>query len=286
MKSNKKIIVLALTVIVLLLCTGCTQGKEMELTLSEAQMSVRVIPTGKSDCILIDIEGFRVMIDCGDEDDLERICSCLGNEEDGGIDLLIITHYDNDHIGSAAGIIEKYSVGTVVMPDYVRHSKPVRKMLEALEEKQEINKIKLKQNDHTVVTKSGVTIEISSAKGDYGVDDNANSLISVITLKNAEKLLFTGDATKERLGEFFEDNTDKYVFAKMPHHGGYNSTVKALLTQRGLMYAAVTVESLEDADIRTLNLAKKTSIKTLFTCDGEIYLLYKDGQFKYYQIKE
>ena len=281
MKQFKKILIIALLPLLVSL-SFCTDAKD--LTLENADVTLQVRQSGKSDCIYIDLQGYRILIDCADEDDFPLIDAMLKARGANKLDLLILTHFDNDHIGSAADVINSYPVDLLVMPCYIRHSKPMRNLLEAIEDNPEMKVLKLNKQDYEKDLGEGISVFIDAPKADYGVDDSSNSLISVITLDNGERLLFTGDATKERLGEFFSVNHDSFVFAKMPHHGGYNTEVKRLLTEKDLAYAAITIGSPDDAEVKMLTLAKKTPVKTLYTCDGDIFLLYKDGNFRYYQV--
>lgn len=282
MMKNLKVLFVIAIIIICIPFSGCSDDKSIDF--ENAQVAVQVLKTGKSDCIFVDIEGYTILIDCADEDDFPLIDSMLKDRGEKNLDLMIITHFDNDHIGSAAKVIDSYPTKEIVMPNYVRHSKPMRSLLEALEGNPQIKVSKLDKQDYKIQLESGVTIDINSPKNNYGVEDNPNSLISILTLNNGEKLLFTGDATKERLAEFFSDNKDSFVFAKMPHHGSYNTEVKKLLTERDLAYAAITVNSLDDAEAKMLTFAKTIPVKTLYTCDGDIFLLYKDGKYEYYQL--
>lgn len=74
----------------------------------ESEMWIEMLPANEGDCILITIpqEDVRILIDGGTS---ETYTFCLRErllqikEEGKGIDLLVVTHIDNDHIG---GIIE------------------------------------------------------------------------------------------------------------------------------------------------------------------------------------
>ena len=74
----------------------------------ESEIWIEMLPANEGDCILITIpqEDVRVLIDGGTSD---TYTSCLRErllqikEEGKSIDLLVVTHVDNDHIG---GIIE------------------------------------------------------------------------------------------------------------------------------------------------------------------------------------
>jgi len=74
----------------------------------ESEIWIEMLPANEGDCILVTIphEDVRILIDGGTS---ETYTSCLRErllqikEEGKGIDLLVVTHIDNDHIG---GIIE------------------------------------------------------------------------------------------------------------------------------------------------------------------------------------
>lgn len=75
---------------------------------NDSEIWIEMLPANEGDCILITIpqEDVRILIDGGTS---ETYTSCLRGrllkikEEGKGIDLLVVTHIDNDHIG---GIIE------------------------------------------------------------------------------------------------------------------------------------------------------------------------------------
>ena len=91
------------------------------------------LKTGKSDAILLQADGTVILVDTGDADDFSTISKCLREYGITEIDYLIITHFDNDHIGSAATVLQNYGVKTVFLPDYIRDSSLYRRMMDALE---------------------------------------------------------------------------------------------------------------------------------------------------------
>ncbi len=272
---KKKIILLFLTFTIVFSCfCACSDSTVTE------KLSLQVLSSGKSDCIFINIDGYRILVDCADEDDTESIKKMLDENGTDKIDLFIITHYDNDHIGSAPEILRSYPVETLVMPDYVRHSKLTRKLLEAVEDKKDTtNTVYLKGEKYSHTLEGGTEILVDPPTEDYGTDDNANSLITLITLQSGESLLLTGDATKARLEEFLSFQRGNFVFVKLPHHGAYNSAIRKLLTEHRVSYAAVTLEDKNDAEKKLLEFAKSSSVEFFFTSNGDILLDYKEGNF-------
>lgn len=69
---------------------------------------------GQGDAVLIRSQGKTALIDVGKEDSaIER---CLQEAEVERIDLLVLSHYDLDHIGGLGGVIEKVSGPVYVSP--------------------------------------------------------------------------------------------------------------------------------------------------------------------------
>ena len=64
--------------------------------------SLEILDTGKSDCIIVCMDGVTVVNDAADEDDFDSICAALERRGVQRIDYLILSHYDKDHIGSAS----------------------------------------------------------------------------------------------------------------------------------------------------------------------------------------
>lgn len=73
--------------------------------------SLDILDTGKSDCIIVCMDGVTVVNDAADEDDFDSICAALERRGVQRIDYLVLSHYDKDHIGSAAALVRAYPVG-------------------------------------------------------------------------------------------------------------------------------------------------------------------------------
>ena len=100
---------------------------------SEHVMHTEFLQTGESDSILIRMDSTVILVDTADSDEYAVLKAKLAEHEITTIDYLIITHFDNDHIGSAAGIIKDFAVKNVYAPDYVRDSGLYRSMMAAIE---------------------------------------------------------------------------------------------------------------------------------------------------------
>ena len=81
---------------------------------SASKVTVDILDIGKADCILIDTGKHTIMIDTGEEENISDIISFLEAKNISDIDVLILSHFDKDHIGGAAKLIEKYGIETVL----------------------------------------------------------------------------------------------------------------------------------------------------------------------------
>ena len=90
--------------------------------IKEGGLKVHFLSVGQADCTVIELPDNKIMmIDAGDKDAKDAILNYLEDVifEDNydKIDHLILTHSDEDHIGSAPDVIEKYDIEYVFRPN-------------------------------------------------------------------------------------------------------------------------------------------------------------------------
>ena len=96
-------------------------------------MDIYTFSVGKADCSLLSFDGYNVLIDTGEEDDGDEILEALHRLEIEKLDLVILTHFDKDHIGGFPEISDGIPIDKVILPDYVRDSDLYSAMTAALE---------------------------------------------------------------------------------------------------------------------------------------------------------
>lgn len=225
-----------------------TTGPHLTLPSSPTELDpdrsfyVEFLNTGKSDCILIVMEGKCILIDTADKDDNMLICEMLDGHGITHIDYLILTHFDNDHIGSAATLLKRYTVGDVYMPDYARDSKLYRQMDAALTTAKgvgtTVHRLYAQDVELTIGTGS-LWINATAMEGyepgqmlgaDEDNDRNEENNFSLITALRYEDTtaIFCGDAEKERMAEYLPlaqaRGITSCTLLKIPHHGSSSST--------------------------------------------------------------
>lgn len=272
---------------ILLTVTGCashTGVSEESAVSSEAQrqqdgsgrLQMTFLDTGKSDCIIMDLGDGVIINDTADADDYEDICSFLDENGITAIDYMILSHFDKDHIGSAADLIGTYEVGCVLMPDYEEDSEPYEALMEVLENSG-TEGVKL-QEDYSFAI-AGAEVYVSVPEQEEYEDDNNYSLITAVTY-GENRFLLMGDAMKKRTGEFLKTapGEEHYDLIKMPHHGDYHKKLDDVVECTRPAWAVLTVgQERKKLEEETLELLDKYGCQVYDTTDGNV-TVESDGE--------
>ena len=249
-------------------------------------LTIRVLKTGKSDCMLIKIDNTVILMDTADADDYAEISDELQSLGIARIDYLILTHFDNDHIGTAAKIIEDFEVAEVYMPNYVRDSGLYRSLIESLDENAARTSVTKLNDDTEIPLPTGkLWINVSRVYPDLSHElpipedsmDNDLSLICGLTLGDFSAL-FMGDAEKKRCEDFLAQTQyqGQYDFVKIPHHGNYNKALTDVLENSGVKYAAICSDALSNIDTKTVMLLRDLGVLAYYSYNGT-FVLRTDG---------
>ena len=242
--------------------------------------SLDILDTGKSDCIIVCMDGVTVVNDAADEDDFDAICAALERRGVQRIDYLVLSHYDKDHIGSAAALVRAYPVGQILGPDYEEDSLYLT-LLERAALERDTPFLRLTEN-FTVETKNG-SFTIDPPDIDYG-DDNNNSLVTTVTWRETSFLLL-GDAKKNRLNEFLGTALESYKLIKLPHHGDSNKPLLKLIAQTAPRYAVATVSPAEEIEDKLLAALAAAGTEVFRTDGGTVSVEWTGTDFAVTQTK-
>ena len=241
-------------------------------------LTITALPVGKADALILKTDDWAAMIDTGEESDGSYIRETL---EAAGIDhlnLLLITHFDKDHVGSAAELLETVGADQVRMPDYEGTRPEYAAFLAALEAHPETEVQRVTGTETLEIPAGSVNTsltiyaaddpaEIQNTDGEY---DNDMSLVVDLTC-GEKKFLFTGDIEKTRIRQMLESQVDWNAdWIKMPHHGRYQKKVEKLLEAVRPSYAVICDGDDEEAEEETLDALKKRQIEEWETADGTV----------------
>ncbi len=257
-------------------------------------LTITALPVGKADALILKTDDWAAMIDTGEERDGSYIRETL---EAAGIDhlnLLLITHFDKDHVGSAAELLETVGADQVLMPDYEGTRPEYAVFLSALEAHPE-TKVQRITGTETLEIPAGsvntsLTIyaaedpaEIQDTDGEY---DNDMSLVAKV-ICGEKKFLFTGDIEKTRIAQMLDSGEDWTAdWIKMPHHGRYQKKVEKLLEAVNPFYAVICDGDDQEAEEETLDALKKRQIKEWETADGTVVTVTDGKNIKVRQENE
>ena len=129
MFGSKKAAALLAAALTLFSASSCA---DKSVPLDVGELEVTFFDVGKADSIILRAEDSTVIIDCGEKGDGKEMVSYLEENDVDTVDYLIITHYDKDHVGGAAKVINKLDVKNVLAPDYEEKSEEMDKYNKAL----------------------------------------------------------------------------------------------------------------------------------------------------------
>ncbi len=260
-----------LAILLAILLAGCGAGAPPEAGGGETaapEVTLRFFNVGKADAVLITWEGRAVLVDAGTDDAGPMLAEYFRGNGIGALDMLVITHFDKDHVGGADAVLRAVSVGRVLEPVYPEDSKQVKQYRAALQE----TDIEAEALEKSVeIELDGVKFVVDAADRVYE-QDNDNSL--VIRLEAGERsALLAGDAENDRLNELLRGNMPlKCDILKVPHHGGYERLSPNFFQACGAAYAVITSSDEEPEDDDTLTALEEAGSVVLSTRQGDVVL--------------
>ncbi|HIZ55803.1 MAG TPA: MBL fold metallo-hydrolase [Firmicutes bacterium] len=257
------------TVCFLVLFASCRQTV---LPVCEDGLTVTVLDIGKADCILLELDGQAIMIDTGLSETSGEMLRLLDQKSISDLDALIISHFDKDHLGGAAALLQNISVSTVYQPDYAEDSKTYLAYLLALSQT-EITPVETTEN----ITFSFADAEITIYAPQEESYENENNYSLMVSLTYGDsRFLFAGDAKSKRLQEFLREEAGTFDFVKMPHHGSFNSSSAAFIQSVSPTYAVITNSATEGAEPELLEELQDFGTETYLTSEGTV-VVCSDG---------
>ncbi len=282
--KNKRVLIVLVSLAVLfigafLLYTNKDSGREAPF------LEIDALNVGKADCFIITDAVHTILIDTGTQEAASDIQTRLKELNVSKIDLMILTHYDKDHIGSAPTLVNYFTIEDMIMPDYIPEKSERLEELKALPVTNaskliskpymlEIGDIKL---DIRPANDPESIIQKKVEKGkEY---DNNMSLVTMLTYEG-KHFLFTGDIEKDRCKELLADDTFslKADWIKMPEHGRYQKKLSELIDRVNPSYAVISTSKKEEPNEKTLNLLNERNIPYFITSEGLIQTTCQNGE--------
>lgn len=224
-----------------------------------------------ADCAVLLSRGACVVIDTGEEQDADRIVRLLREKNVQQIDCLILTHPDKDHIGGAPRLLDEFSVSMVIVPYYIQENEPYTLLREKMTA-MNIHALTLARNREFQY--GDLRLRVFPPDEFLYNKDNNYSLVTRVEHGNV-RMLFMGDAQKERLLELEDVDWGKVDLYKAPHHGRESTIGAALIERLQPVYAVVTAKAPESNVKAAL---ERVGAQVLCTVPLQDAHLLSDGQ--------
>ena len=262
----KRIFILFISLLLLCGCTyDPTESKDVK------KLEIFAFSIGKADSILIKSDEACILIDAGENGDGKTIVKKLTECGVQKLDLLILTHFDKDHIGGADKLIADFPIDRIVLPSYDKDSKQFSELNDALTET-DAEAIWLTEDEIKEYGELSVHLWVSPVPFD-GKSDNDQSIITKI-VHNGKAYLFLGDAEEAELRALiFSGKNLTCEVLKLPHHGVYDPQLPALLAVTMPRFAIICDSKKNPAEQSTLDALAFLDTTVLETKDGDVHLI-------------
>jgi competence protein ComEC len=185
------------------------------------------LDVGQGQCLVWDVKGQTVMIDCGGSDPSEagdEAARFLQSSGEFCVETLVLTHYDADHAGGVCRLLEKEKVKTLILPSYDDKFGVKNQILQAAKTRGCAVR-ELKTDETQKISGGSLTLFAPTS----GKSEN-DSGICVLASARKYDILITGDLSEA--GEYRLLSLHRLPDAELlvaGHHGAEDSSSQALL---------------------------------------------------------
>jgi len=221
-----------------------------------------------ADSILLQTEEADILIDTGVEEDAGELVEKLERLNVDQIDLLILTHPDQDHIGGAAALLEAFPVGMVLETSCEKGSE-LQDDLDLLLEREQVEL----PGRRTSFAFGELELEVYPPHKQHY--DNANNYsIAVLARYEGKQFFFAGDAKKKRIRELLEEDLPGVDVYKVSHHGRDNGASRDLILALQPAYAVVTAKEPEE---KTADALRDVGAVVYSTYEKDVHFTVSEG---------
>lgn len=235
------------------------------------------LQVGKADSMVLTTENHTIIIDCGEKGDGKEVLQYLEDNDVSKVDYLIITHFDQDHVGGASKVVKGIKIDTILQPSYEKSSSEYDKYCQAMQEVG-ITPTNVTQRLNFSLDDVSFTV-YPPEKSFYGEDEENDFSLVVKAVHGENQFLFTGDAEEARLNEIMNLGNVQSDFLKVPYHGNYLNNLETFLKKVHPKYAVICCSNKQYADERTLSLLDSLNVETYITCDYGNVTATSDGTY-------
>ncbi len=236
------------------------------------ELSVDFFDVGKADAALITTpDGARILIDAATNKEGKELAQRFQDAGIERIDVMIITHYDKDHVGGADQLMEDFPVGQVIMPVYEKKSKQYDQFMEALEKSPQTETVPLSAGSEYRVSLGGADLFITAAhRTNYGADEENDFSLAVRLTYGDTRFLFPGDAEDARQRELLAEGDVACDVLKAPYHGRLVAASADFLAAAKPKIAFVPDSDDDPASEKVISLLRELGCQVHSARDGDL----------------
>jgi len=258
-------------------------------TLPDGRLHVSFLDVGQGDSILIESpSGHQILVDGGPSP--AAVTFALGKALpfwDRSLDLVVLTHPQEDHLAGLIGVLERYQIGLLLDSGEDCASEACQRFWELVEVK-EIPCRKAVAGMQ-VELEEGVRIEVFHPPSELlrgtGSDVNNNSVVLKVTMGRGS-LLLTGDIEEEGERALLASGQPlRSLVLKAPHHGAATSLPPPFLQEVSPQLVIISVGENRFGHPAPETLAKLSSLNTLRTDEEGAIEVVTDGE-RYWVVTE
>jgi competence protein ComEC len=242
---------------------------------SKEAFSITMLDVGQGLSILIAADGHYMLYDGGGWDDSAYLMDYLQEKGITRLDYIVVSHYDEDHIGGLISLMHSLEVQEVLLPNYETDSKTYQAFTNELQEEKIKTRYPYKGDSYFLGE-----AQLSVLNPDFYDSDDENNSSLVIKVAYGEcSLLLTGDIQKEAEEKLLKDgeNLESKILL-LPHHGSASSLSKEFLKAVSPAYVLISVGKENEyghPSSKSMNLLKEFELRMFRTdLQGEVSLIY------------
>ena len=276
---------LGILIVVLLLTLIPIPNKNLEIT---------AFDVGSADAFLIKTpENKYIMIDTaksgynGGKSQAEiTILKFLKDRGIKSLDTLIVTHFDNDHCGGAADLMNALNIKRIYV-NSLNHDSIAAKSIYKTAKARDIE-ISCANNNQPVLTENQLKITNFISPDSLESGDNEASILTLLEYNNF-KMLFTGDSGIETFNKLKTFLPQNITVLKVGHHGALGVVNKEMINYLNPKISLISVgeNRFGHPAVYTLDTLKNTMILRTDINNSVKFTVNKQGYFIYtYNIKK
>jgi len=258
-------------------------------TLPDGRLHVSFLDVGQGDSILIESpSGHQILVDGGPSP--AAVTSALGKALpfwDRSLDLVVLTHPQEDHLVGLIGVLERYDVGRFLYPGQGCVTEICRNLWESIEEGEVVHREI--EAGMCIELGDGVVVEVlhppQRLLSGTGSDVNNNSVVLKVNMGRAS-LLLTGDIEEEGERALLASGQPlRSLVLKAPHHGSATSLTPRFLREVSPQLVIISMGENRFGHPAPETLAKLSGLTTLRTDEEGTIEVMTDGE-RYWVVTE